>query len=105
MQFSQPIFYCTMPASSGSKGGQKGWATLEQYEFLKAQIPTFLYLRAKRQCHLNAFWIQLYNSWFKRWPQPGEFTDSIEPQKMVCVVTQSGPELTVLPIIAPQAVV
>jgi hypothetical protein len=94
-----------MPALSGSKGGQKVWATPDQCEFLKAQIPTFLYLRAEGPRCLYAFWIQLYDSWFERWPQPEESTVSIGPQKLVCVVAQSGPELTVLPIIAPQAVV
>jgi hypothetical protein len=78
---------------------------LEQHELLKVQIPKYLSLRAWGQHCLNVFWIQLYDSWFKCWPQPRKFTGSIEPQKIVCVVAQSGPELTVFPIIAHQVVV
>lgn len=67
-----------MPASSKSKtsksrkGGRKGWTNLEQYTWLQEQVPTYLEIRADGRGNLDRFWIQLFDGWFKRWPEESD---------------------------------
>jgi hypothetical protein len=89
-----------MPKSK--KGGRKGWTTPEQYDWLQEQVEAYNNLKFEKR-RLNMFWIQLYDSWFERWPNSS--TEDIERQKLVCIVIQSGPELIRLPVIATKAVV
>jgi hypothetical protein len=64
-----------MPKSSKSKSkkssekGPKGWTTPEQYDWLQAQIPTYLSEKADGTCPLIMFWAEFFDGWFKRWPE------------------------------------
>lgn len=76
-----------MPVSRKSKsrkGGRKGWATTEQFNWLQDRVPKYLELKANRVRRMNMFWIQLYDGWFERWPE--QHMDNIDDQKLVRTV-------------------
>jgi hypothetical protein len=83
-------------------GRRKGWTTLEQYDWLRGQLPTYLTLKAESQRRLNMFWIQLFDGWFQCWPvvstSQEEYTNKMEVQKIVCIVIYSGPKLIGCPL-------
>ncbi|KAN0107118.1 hypothetical protein V8E52_010478 [Russula decolorans] len=75
-----------MPKSSKSKSkksgekGPKGWTTPEQYDWLQAQIPTYLSEKADGTRPLIMFWAEFFDGWFERWPE--ESNDVVDAQKL-----------------------
>ena len=85
----------TMPKSSKSKSkksgekGPKGWTTPEQYDWLQAQIPTYLSEKADGTRPLIMFWAEFFDGWFERWPE--ESNDVVDAQKLVWIVLSFNP--------------
>jgi hypothetical protein len=61
------IFTIMSSKSKNPKGGRKGWATTDQENWLKLQIPEFLRARAGGQRTLTPFRNKLYEEWFVQW--------------------------------------
>jgi hypothetical protein len=54
--------------SSQNKGGQPGWATDEQEEWLRGHLPNYAASQGKGQKALADFWPPLWEGWFEKWP-------------------------------------
>ena len=91
-----------MPTLKPRKGCRKGWATQDQRNWLEAGIPAYVALKVGGQHRLNAFWLQMFDTWFERWP---EEYDNRDTQKTVCINCSIKAQANRLPTVAYQTVV
>jgi hypothetical protein len=61
----------------------------EQYDWLQAQIPTYLSEKADGTRPLIMFWAEFFDGWFERWPE--ESNDVVDAQKLVWIVLSFNP--------------
>ena len=52
------------------KGGCRGWATSDQEQWLREQVPLYVAAQGVGVKGLAEFWPTIFESWFEKWPEP-----------------------------------
>jgi hypothetical protein len=89
LYLSQLFLHNIMPADQKvPRNDSRRWATKEQADWLRGQIPAYLASVSEGGSGRARFWDQLFGGWFSHWPETQPETEEaagpIEGRKQVC---------------------